>query len=90
MGIREKKIVEKSREKYWVIKHLKSHTDEGINGVISYLTDSSASVYLPDYLLEVQVPKSSEMTMNVGDIINLKVQQADPLRKKIVLIPLAR
>ncbi|MDA2920863.1 ribonuclease catalytic domain-containing protein [Desulfobacterota bacterium AH_259_B03_O07] len=90
MGIREKKIVEKSREKYWVIKQLKSHTDEGINGVISYLTDSSASVYLPDYLLEVQVPKSSEMTMNVGDIINLKVQQADPLRKKIVLIPLAR
>jgi len=90
MGIREKKIVEKSREKYWVIKHLISHTDDGVKGVVSYLTDSSASVYLPDYLLEVQVPKSSEMTMNVGDIINLKVQQADPLRKKIVLIPLAR
>jgi exoribonuclease II len=89
-GVREKKMVEKSREKYWVFKHLRNLQGEDINGVISSLTDSGASVYLPDYLLEVPISLNSEKVLNDGEQLKLTVVKADPIRKQIYLIPKIR
>jgi exoribonuclease-2 len=86
-GLREKKMVEKSREKYWVFKHLRSLQGEDLNGIISSLTGSGASVYLPDYLMEVPISLSSEKVLNEGEQLKLTVVKADPIRKQVFLHP---
>jgi exoribonuclease-2 len=86
-GLREKKMVEKSRERYWVFKHLRSLQGEDINGIISSVTGSGASVYLPDYLMEVPISLSSEKVLNEGEQLKLTVVKADPLRKQVFLHP---
>ena len=86
-GVREKKMVEKSREKYWVFKHMRNLQGQDINGIISSVTDSGASVYLPDYLLEVPISLNPDMVLNDGEQLKLTVVKADPIRKKIHLFP---
>ncbi|MGB7293831.1 MAG: ribonuclease catalytic domain-containing protein [Thermodesulfobacteriota bacterium] len=86
-GLREKKIVEKSREKYWVFKHIRNLQGEDIKGIISSLTGSGASVYLPDYLLEVPISLNSETVLNEGEQLKLTVVKADPIRKQVYLLP---
>lgn len=86
-GLREKKMVEKSREKYWVFKHIRNLQGEDIKGIISSLTGSGASVYLPDYLLEVPISLNSEAVLNDGEQLKLTVVKADPVRKQVYLLP---
>ncbi len=86
-GLREKKMVEKSREKYWVFKHLRSLEGEDIDGIISSVTGSGASVYLPDYLMEVPISLNSETVLNEGEQLKLTVVKADPLRRQVFLHP---
>jgi exoribonuclease R len=86
-GLREKKMVEKSREKYWVFKHIRNLQGEDIRGIISSLTSSGASVYLPDYLLEVPISLNSETVLNEGEQLKLTVVKADPIRKQVYLLP---
>lgn len=80
-------MVEKSRERYWVFKHLRSRQGEDIDGIISSVTGSGASVYLPDYLMEVPISLSSERVLNEGEQLKLMVVKADPLRKQVFLHP---
>ena len=87
LGVRDKKMVERSREKYWVYKHLKSLEGKEIPGVISTLNDSRATVYLTDYLFEAPVFLGSRFNMDESKSINLVVQEVDPLRKKLILAP---
>src|SRR3972149_8367957 len=88
VGIREKKMVERARERYWLLKHLKGLEGKEIKAIVSSLRDSTISIYLLDYLLEVPVPYSSEMDLKEGDTVHLIVEHVDPLRRKIVLIPI--
>jgi exoribonuclease-2 len=89
VGIREKKMIERARERYWLLKHLKSLEGNEITGIVSSLRETGVSVYLPEYLLEVPVPLTCEMVLREEDRINLIVQRVDPLRRKVVLTPLA-
>jgi exoribonuclease-2 len=86
-GLREKKMVQKSREKYWVFKHLTNLQGEDIDGIISSVTSSGASVYLPDYLMEVPISLNSEMVLNEGEQLKLTIVKANPIRKQIYLLP---
>ena len=86
-GLREKKMVEKSREKYWVVKHLRNLQGEDINGIISSVTGSGASVYLTDYLMEVPISLNSETILSEGERLKLTVVKADPLRRQVFLHP---
>ena len=88
VGIREKKMVERARERYWLLKHLKGLEGKKITGIVSSLRETSMSIYLTDYLLELPVPYNSEMDLKEGDTVNLIVEHVDPLRRKIVLIPI--
>ncbi len=88
VGIREKKMVERARERYWLLKHLKGLEGKKITGIVSFLRETSMSIYLTDYLLELPVPYTSEMDLKEGDTVNLIVEHVDPLRRKVVLIPI--
>jgi len=87
IGIRDKKMVERNREKYWVYKHLKNLEGTEIDGIISSINDSRASVYLPDYLFEIPVLLGSNFNLDESRNIKLLVQKVDPLRKKLSLTP---
>ncbi len=89
VGIREKKMIERARERYWLLKYLKGFEGKEIMGIVSSLREAGVSVYLPEYLLEIQVPLTSEMVLREEDRINLTVQRVDPLRRKVILIPRA-
>lgn len=86
VGIREKKMIERSRERYWLLKYLKDFERGQVTGVVSYLRDRGASVYLPDYLLEVPTSLSSEGEAMEGEEISLTVERVDPLRRRIILV----
>jgi exoribonuclease II len=86
-GLRDKKMVEKSREKYWVFKQLRDLQGGDITGIISSVTVSGASVYLPDYLMEVPISLNSEAVLNEGEQLKLTVVKADPRRKQVFLHP---
>ncbi len=88
--IRDKRAVERQREKYWLYKYLKTLEGREIEGVISSLTDTRANVYLPDFLFEASVNSSSIETPEEGDKIKLLVQKADPLRKILRLVPVPK
>jgi exoribonuclease-2 len=87
VGIREKKMIERARERYWLLKYLKGFERKEIMGIVSSLRETGASVYLPEYLIEVPVSLTSDMVLKEGDKINLTVERVDPLRRKIVLVP---
>ncbi len=87
VGIREKKMIERARERYWLLKYLKGFERKEITGIVSSLRETGASVYLSEYLIEVPVSLTSDMVLKEGDKINLTVERVDPLRRKIVLVP---
>ena len=87
IGVRDKKMVERNRDKYWVYKHLKSLEGYEINGIISSLNNAKATVYLPDYLFEVPVLVGSNYNLDESREIKLIVQSVDPLRRKLSLTP---
>jgi exoribonuclease R len=80
-------MIQRVRERYWLLKYLKDLQGKEISGIVSSVSERLAHVYLPDYLLEVPVPLTSEMVIKEGDKISLTIQHVDPLRRKIVLIP---
>ncbi|MGH7848893.1 MAG: ribonuclease catalytic domain-containing protein [Thermodesulfobacteriota bacterium] len=85
VGIRDKKTIERQRERYWLYKHLRSLEGGEIEGVISSVTDTRASAYLPDYLFETPVSLGSERVPEEGARIRLRVRKVDPLRKILSL-----
>jgi exoribonuclease-2 len=87
IGIRDKKMVERNREKYWVYKHLKSIEGSEIEGIISSLSNSRANVYLTDYLFEIPVTLGSALNLEESKTIKLVVRHVDPLRRKLTLAP---
>ncbi|MEM7009548.1 MAG: ribonuclease catalytic domain-containing protein [Thermodesulfobacteriota bacterium] len=87
IGVRDKRMVERNREKYWVYKHLQSLEGKQIPGVISTFDNSRATVYLTDYLFEAPVFLGSRFNMDENKSINLVVQEVDPLRRKLLLAP---
>lgn len=87
IGIRDKKMVERNREKYWVYKHLRSLEETEIEGIISSINNSRASVYLIDYLFEVPVSLGSNYDLEESKSIKLVVQKVDPLRRKLTVAP---
>ncbi|MCI0480621.1 MAG: ribonuclease catalytic domain-containing protein [Candidatus Dadabacteria bacterium] len=85
VGIRDKKTIERQRERYWLYKHLRSLEGGEIEGIISSVTDTRASAYLPDYLFETPVSLGSERIPEEGTSVRLRVRKVDPLRKILSL-----
>jgi Exoribonuclease R len=86
MSAGEKRIIQRTRQKYWLLKYLKGLEGKKVTGVVSSLREVGASVYLPEYMLEVPVSSISH-SVKEGDEIDLIVEQVDPLKRRIVLTP---
>lgn len=82
ISIRDKRIVEKSRERYWLYTYLKKYELKEIEGVISSVSDNRFSIYIPEYLIELPVNHSSEEPVE-GSKVRIKIDSVDILRRKI-------
>lgn len=87
-GIRDKRVVERQREKYWLYKYLKKLEGREIEGIISSVTDTRVNIYLPEFLFEASVNSGSIAAPEEGKKIRLMVRKVDPLRKTLRLVPL--
>jgi exoribonuclease-2 len=85
VGIRDKKTIERQRERYWLYKHLKTLEGKEIEGIVSSVMDTRASAYLPDYLFETPVGLGSDKIPAEGERVRLRIRKADPLRKILSL-----
>lgn len=85
VGIRDKKTIERNRERYWLYKHLKSLEGTAINGIISSTSGRRIGAYLPDYLFETSVSNGPDTQVTEGDHVRLFVTRVDPLRRILTL-----
>jgi exoribonuclease-2 len=85
VGIRDKKTIERQRERYWLYKHLKTLEGKEIEGIVSSVMDTRASAYLPDYLFETPVGLGPDKIPSEGERVRLRVRKVDPLRKILSL-----
>ena len=85
MGVRDKRAVERSRERFWLYKHFEEIQGKEIPGVVSSISGTRANVYLPDYLMEVPVTISIKDLLQTGKGIKVRIDSVDPLRRRLSL-----
>lgn len=87
LAIKEKKIIEKSREKYWLLRYFKEKELEQITGVISSIRNKRASAYFPDYLIELPFNIISDDQMEIGNGIDFYIEDIDLFKRKMSIKP---
>ena len=85
IGVRDKRVVERSREKYWLYKHFEEIKGKELPGIVSSISGSKANVYIPDYLMELPVTISTKDLLETGKGITLRIDDVDPLRRRLTL-----
>ena len=85
MGVRDKRNVERSRERYWLYKHFEEIKGKELPGIVHTISGTRASVYLPDYLMEVPVTVSTKDLLETGKGIKVRIDSVDPLRRRLTL-----
>ncbi len=83
--VRRKKTVERARTRYWLYKYLRGRTGESVVGYVSQVTERAVSVYVPDYLLTVDVPSMNPGEWKEGDRVELRIAAVDPLKGRLTL-----
>ena len=83
MAVKEKRVIEKSRERYWVLKYLSDNKISELQGVISSVRDKRVTVYVPEYLLDLPIAVSSDTQLEVGNKAKLFINKIDLNRRKI-------
>ena len=84
-GFGERRLLQKNRKKYWLYRYFKENMDENIKGVVSGVNDPNVYVYLPDFFVELPIKNHEGEKVNEYDQITIKVDEVDPLRKKLRL-----
>lgn len=83
MGVKEKRLIEKSRERYWLLKYLSDNQIKELNGIVSVVRDRRINVYIPDYLLDLTLTPTNQSQLEVGSKVRVKITKIDLLRRKI-------
>jgi len=84
-GFGERRLLQKNRRKYWLYRYLQDNINVDIKGIVSSVNETSLSVYLPEFLVEVPVKNYDFKSYKEYDEIILRVEDVDPLRKMINL-----
>jgi exoribonuclease II len=85
IGVRDKRAVERSRVRFWLYKHFEDIQGKELPGIVSSISGSRASVYLPDYLMEFPVTISTKDLLEAGKGIKVRIDSVDPLRRRLSL-----
>lgn len=85
IGVRDKRNVERSRERFWLYKHFEEIKGKELPGIVSSISGTRANVYLPDYLMEVPVTVSTKDLLEAGKGIKVRIDSVDPIRRRLSL-----
>lgn len=83
MAVKEKRLIEKSRERYWILKYLSDNKISELQGIISLVRDKRVTVYIPEYLLDLPIALSSDSQLEVGNKAKILINKIDLNRRKI-------
>jgi exoribonuclease R len=83
MAVKEKRFIEKSRERYWILKYLSDNKICELQGIISSVRDKRVTVYIPEYLLDLPMALSSDSQLEVGNKAKIFINKIDLNRRKI-------
>ena len=83
MAVKEKRTIEKSRERYWVLKYLLDNNIKEVAGFISSVRDRRVNVYIPEYLIDVALTPSADNQLEVGSAAKINITKIDLFRRKI-------
>ncbi|NIX15075.1 MAG: RNB domain-containing ribonuclease [Candidatus Dadabacteria bacterium] len=83
MAVKEKRTIEKSRERYWVLKYLLDNKITEVTGFISSVRDRRVNVYIPDYLIDLPLAPSADSQLEVGNSVKINITKVDLHRRKI-------
>ncbi|HVY54491.1 MAG TPA: RNB domain-containing ribonuclease, partial [Thermodesulfobacteriota bacterium] len=81
VGLRDKRTIERQRERYWLYKHLRTLEGKEVEGIVNTIADTRAVVYIPDYLLETPAGLVTDKIPAEGERVRLRIRKVDPLRK---------
>jgi len=83
MAVKEKRLIEKSRERYWILKYLSDNKISELQGIISSVRDKRVTVYIPEYLLDLAIAVSSDDQLEVGNKAKILINKIDLNRRKV-------
>lgn len=84
-SFRERRPLQKNRQRYWLYKYLENNIGQSIKGIVSYANETNLSVYLPDFFREMPVVNNSIKNLKEYDEVTLSVEKVNPLRKRLSL-----
>ncbi len=84
-GFGKRRLLQKERKKYWLYRYLQDNIEQDIKGIVSFVNETNLSVYLTDLLIEVPIRNNPVKDLKEYDEVVLKVEQVDPLRKRLKL-----
>lgn len=84
-GFSKRRLLQKERKKYWLYKYLQDNIEQNIKGIVSFVNETNLSVYLTDFFVEIPIRNNSVKNLKEYDEVILKVEQVDPLRKRLKL-----
>ncbi len=88
LGVKDKKLIERSRVRYWLFKKLRELKGQELTGVVHNISGTRVTVYIKDYLFEVPISLRPGLELAQGDTVSLRIEKVDPLRRRIRLVPL--
>ncbi len=71
------------RNRYWLLKYMKSRIGEKTPGLVLYRKRNSQHVLLTEYMIECDLPHSSGVDLKPEDSIEVTIQRVDP-RKDVL------
>ncbi len=87
LATREIKNAQRSRHRYWLIRHLLEKNIKGATGYVSSRGYNGFNVYIPEFLIELALSNSGGRVFDIGSELSLSIWGTDPLRRRIRVSP---
>ena len=80
-------LLQEQRRNYWLFKYLEGKVGESFTALVLRKLLHRSELLIIDYLLETSIPSSPADSLSPGTTITLKLEQVDPRRGLIRVVP---
>ena len=87
LDTREIKNAQRSRHRYWLVRHLLREGVKGARGYVSSRGRGGFNVYIPEFLIELPLSNAGNRVFEIGEEISVSLWGMDPLRRRIRATP---
>lgn len=72
--------------RYWILRYIEQENIKETTGLILDQNERSVQVVLPDFMLEVFIPKKSNRSFPLGQLIPARIERVRPREESIMVI----